>query len=75
MSKEGTELAAKVSQLLALIEYQEGSVVSRTLIDKITISCKAIRLEQGEMTIMPANEPHALNAKTRFKMLLTMIKS
>lgn len=28
----------------------------------------------GEMLIMPAGVPHALNAKQRFKMLLTMIR-
>jgi quercetin dioxygenase-like cupin family protein len=104
------ELGAKASTLRDLIGYQEGSVVSRTLIDKkagtvtlfafdekqglsehtapydalvfvldgeveVTISGKPITLKQGEMTIMPANEPHALTAKTKFKMLLTMIKS
>jgi quercetin dioxygenase-like cupin family protein len=42
---------------------------------EVTISGKPVRLKQGEMTIMPANEPHALTAKTKFKMLLTMIKS
>ncbi len=104
------ELGAKASNLRDLIDYQEGSVVSRTLIDKkagtvtlfafdekqglsehtapydalvyvldgeveVTISGKPITLKQGEVTIMPANEPHALAAKTKFKMLLTMIKS
>ena len=104
------ELEAKASNLRDLIDYQEGSVVSRTLIDKkagtvtlfafdekqglsehtapydalvyvldgeveVTISGKPITLKQGEVTIMPANEPHALAAKTKFKMLLTMIKS
>ncbi len=104
------QLVAKASNLEGLIDYQEGSVVSRTIIDKktgtitlfafdenqglsehtapydamvyvldgevdVTISGKPIRLKQGEMTIMPANEPHALTAKTKFKMLLTMIKS
>lgn len=104
------ELEAKASNLRDLIGYQEGSVVSRTLIDKkagtvtlftfdekqglsehtapydalvyvldgeveVTISGKLITLKQGEVTIMPANEPHALVAKTKFKMLLTMIKS
>jgi quercetin dioxygenase-like cupin family protein len=104
------ELGAKASNLRDLIGYQEGSVVSRTLIDKkagtvtlfafdekqglsehtapydalvyvldgeveVTISGKPITLRQGEVTIMPANEPHALAAKTKFKMLLTMIKS
>ena len=104
------ELEARASNLRGLIDYQEGSVVSRTLIDKrsgtvtlftfderqglsehtapydalvyvldgeveVTISGKSIMLKQGEVTIMPANEPHSLAAKTKFKMLLTMIKS
>jgi len=42
---------------------------------EVKVSGKPIRLKQGEMTIMPANEPHALTAKTKFKMLLTMIKA
>jgi quercetin dioxygenase-like cupin family protein len=112
MDKKETskQLVAKASNLEGLIDYQEGSVVSRTIIDKktgtitlfafdenqglsehtapydamvyvldgeveVTISGKPVRLKQGEMTIMPANEPHALTAKTKFKMLLTMIKS
>ncbi len=41
----------------------------------ITISGKSHRLKQGEMIIMPANEPHALRAITQFKMMLVMIKS
>jgi quercetin dioxygenase-like cupin family protein len=108
--KENKQLIAKVSNLEGLIDYQEGSVVSRTLIDKetgtvtlfafdenqglsehtapydamvyvvegevqVTIAGKPISLKQGEVTIMPANQPHALAAKSRFKMLLTMIKS
>jgi len=104
------QLKAEASNLEGLIDYQEGSVVSRTLIDKktgtvtlfafdinqglsehtapydamvyvidgevdVTISGKPVKLKKGEITTMPANEPHALTAKTRFKMLLTMIKS
>ena len=110
MSNKKQELKAKASNLSSLINYQEGSVVSRTLIDKktgtvtlfafdinqglsehtapydamvyvldgeveVTISGNPITLKQGEITIMPANKPHALAAKTKFKMLLTMIKS
>ncbi|UCF44888.1 MAG: cupin domain-containing protein [Candidatus Bathyarchaeota archaeon] len=41
----------------------------------VVISGKPVRLKKGEFTIMPANEPHALSAVTRFKMLLTMIRS
>ena len=108
--KETSKLVANATNLASLIDYQEGSVVSRTIIDKkagtitlfafdqnqglsehtapyeaivyaiegevdITISGKPITLKQGELTIMPANKPHALNAKTKLKMLLTMIKS
>ena len=110
MSNKKQELKAKASNLSSLINYQEGSVVSRTLIDKktgtvtlfafdinqglsehtapydamvyllegeveVTISGNPINLKQGDITIMPANKPHALAAKTKFKMLLTMIKS
>ncbi len=108
--KENTQLTAKATALEDLIEYQEGSVVSRTLIDKkagtitlfafdegqglsehtapydamvfvlegevtVAIAGEPVELKRGEMTIMPANKPHALAAKTRFKMMLTMIKS
>ena len=108
--KNKEKLEPKTTQLVDLIEYQEGSVVSRTVIDKeagtitlfafdesqglsehtapydamvhvlegdarVTISGKTITVKQGEMTIMPANKPHALSAVTKFKMLLTMIKS
>jgi quercetin dioxygenase-like cupin family protein len=104
------EIEARASNLRDLIGYQEGSVVSRTLIDKkagtvtlfafsekqglsehttpydalvhvldgeveVNISGKPIMLKQGEVTIMPAHKPHSLAAKTKFKMLLTMIKS
>ncbi|MFZ1038408.1 MAG: cupin domain-containing protein [Candidatus Bathyarchaeia archaeon] len=42
---------------------------------EIIISSKSNRLKEGDMIIMPANEPHALKAVTRFKMVLTMIRS
>lgn len=108
--KDSSKLAAKALSLSGLINYQEGSVVSRTLIDKkagtvtvfafdenqglsehtapydalvyviegevdVTISGKPLKLIGGEVTLLPANEPHALAAKTKFKMLLTMVKS
>lgn len=41
---------------------------------EITISGKSYRLQEGEMIIMPANEPHSLNAVEKFKMMLVMIK-
>lgn len=104
------ELPAKVHRLIDMIDYQAGSVVSRTIIDQktgtltlfafgqeqglsehtapfdalvylldgeaeVTISGKPLRVTAGEMVIMPANEPHALKALTRFKMMLVMIRS
>ncbi|MGB7054276.1 MAG: cupin domain-containing protein [bacterium] len=41
---------------------------------EINISGKKHSLKTGEMIIMPANKPHALKARQRFKMLLVMIK-
>ena len=52
----------------ALVQVLEGAV-------EIKISGKPFHLKQGEMIIMPANEPHALKAVEKFKMLLTMIRS
>jgi len=42
---------------------------------EITISGNKNVLEKGDMIIMPANEPHALHAVEKFKMMLTMIRS
>lgn len=42
---------------------------------EIIISGNSLYVEQGEMVIMPANEPHALSAVRRFKMMLVMIRS
>jgi len=42
---------------------------------EITIAGRRATVRQGEMLIMPANQPHALKAVERFKMILTMIKS
>lgn len=93
-----------------LVSYQQGSVVSRTILEKktgtvtlfafdegqglsehtapfgalvlildgeaeITISGQSHRVDSGEMIIMPANQPHALRATKRFKMLLIMVRA
>jgi len=42
---------------------------------EITISGTPLRVTAGEIVIMPANQPHALKAISRFKMTLTMIRS
>ena len=42
---------------------------------EITIAGAPLQVGAGEMVLMPANQPHAIAARTRFKMLLTMIRS
>jgi len=105
-----TKLPAQTLKLNDLVEYQEGSVVSRGIISRktgtvtlfafdegqglsehtapfdamvqiidgeaeVTISGKPFRVKEGEMIVMPARRPHALKAISKFKMMLTMIRS
>jgi quercetin dioxygenase-like cupin family protein len=64
----GQELSEHTAPFDALVHVLEGEV-------EITISGKPIRTRAGEMVLMPANQPHALRAVSRFKMLLTMIRA
>jgi quercetin dioxygenase-like cupin family protein len=52
----------------ALVQIIEGEA-------QITIAGEAHETKEGQVLLMPAGSPHALKAKTRFKMLLTMIRS
>jgi quercetin dioxygenase-like cupin family protein len=107
MNKEG-DMISRVLDLAELVRYQDGSVVSRALVQKksgsitlfafdrgqglsehtapydatvqvldgeadITIGGDPFHLKTGESVIMPANVPHALDARQRFKMMLIMI--
>lgn len=97
---------ATIYETEKLVEYQEGSVVSKEIIKKetgtvtvfafdkneglsehtapfdamvqvidgtleLTIDGELFTLTKGNMIIMPANIPHALHAKERFKMSLS----
>jgi quercetin dioxygenase-like cupin family protein len=62
------ELSEHTAPFDALVHILDGDA-------EIKISGKAFHLKTGEAIIMPANEPHALKALTRFKMLLTMIRN
>ncbi len=101
---------SQVLHMAELVNYQEGSVVSRQITKaeagnvtlfafdiqqglsehtapfdalvhilegeaEVTISGKPFQLKMGDAIIMPANEPHALKAVQKFKMLLTMIRA
>jgi quercetin dioxygenase-like cupin family protein len=93
-----------------LVDYQEGSIVSRTILDKptgtitlfafdkgqnlsehtapfdalveviegtgtITIEGIDHQVKTGQQIIMPADKPHAVEARERFKMVLIMIRT
>ncbi|MFH2063781.1 MAG: cupin domain-containing protein [Pseudomonadota bacterium] len=95
--------------IVALVDYEEGRVVSRTLANKaavgitvfafdkgegisahsasgdamvqildgealITIGEKEMTASAGQVVVMPADVPHALQAVSRFKMILTVVK-
>lgn len=51
----------------AVLEVTDGAA-------EVTIGGKPFPVKSGEMIILPANIPHALKAKQRFKMTLTMIR-
>ena len=109
-SRNVEKLVGQSARLVDLIGYQDGAVVSRTIIDKkvgnvtlfafdvgqglsehtapfdalvhivdgeaeINIADRIIQVKEGEVVIMPANQPHALKATKRFKMVLTMISA
>ena len=64
----GQELSEHTTPYDALAQVVDGEAA-------ITIAGRPYRLRAGDMIIMPAHQPHALKAPSRFKMLLTMIRS
>ena len=100
----------EIVEAAGLVNYQDGSIVSREIVKKptgnvtifafdegqglsehtapfdalvhvlegeaeISIAGKPHGLHGGEMILLPAQQPHALKALKRFKMILTMIRS
>ena len=64
---KGEGLSEHTAPFDAFVTILEG--IAEIFIDKESHTLKA-----GEMIIMPADVPHALNATTDFKMLLVMVK-
>ena len=64
----GQGLSEHTAPFDAMVSVLDGEV-------EITISGNKHALKTGDMIVMPANQPHALKAVKRFKMLLVMIKS
>jgi len=103
------DLSHQAQSLIDLVAYQEGAVVSRTLLNKsmgtitlfafaqgqslsehttphdalvqvldgefeITVAGEPRRVTEGQVLLLPANQPHAVLANVPSKMLLTMIR-
>lgn len=101
---------AEVKNLLDMLQYQDGSIVSRVLLKnkggtvtlfafdtgeglsehtapfdalvvvtdgeaEVEIAGESFKVRQGETIILPANQPHAVKATTKFKMILIMIRA
>jgi quercetin dioxygenase-like cupin family protein len=64
---EGQGLSEHTAPFDALVCILDGQA-------EIIISGNSHMLKQGEMIIMPADEPHALKAVGPFKMMLVMIR-
>jgi quercetin dioxygenase-like cupin family protein len=63
----GQGLSEHTAPFDALVHVLEGEA-------EISIAGQPHRLKGGDMIIMPANQPHAVHAVQRFKMVLTMIR-
>ncbi len=110
MNNQTDEKLLNGTNAAGLVEYQEQSIVSRTLIARptgtvtlfafdagqglsehtapfnalvyildgkaeVTVSGVSHQVSAGEIILLPAGEPHALQAQERFKMLLIMIRA
>ena len=64
---EGQELSEHTAPFDALVHVLDGEVA-------INISGNPFHLKTGDAIVMPADEPHAVKAVKKFKMLLTMIR-
>jgi len=65
---QGQGLSEHTAPFDALVQILAGEA-------EITLGGQSHHTQGGQMILMPANLPHALKAVTRFKMILTMIRS
>jgi quercetin dioxygenase-like cupin family protein len=64
---EGQKLSEHTSPYDAVVQVLDGKT-------RLTIGGHDQQVSEGQIIVMPANVPHAVNAEGRFKMLLTMIR-
>ena len=65
---EGQGLSEHTSPFDALVQAVEGEA-------EVTVAGRPIAMKTGDVVLLPADKPHAVRAITRFKMVLTMIRS
>lgn len=65
---EGEGLSEHKAPFDAFVDVVEGDAI-------ITIGGHRYELSAGDSIVLPANVPHAVEAVSRFKMLLVMIKA
>src|SRR3954447_1059829 len=64
----GQALSEHTAPFDALVQVLDGEA-------EVTIAGTPLRIATGQAVLLPANQPHAVAAPVRFKMLLTMIRS
>jgi len=64
---EGEGLSEHTAPYDAILEVTDGEA-------EVQIAGAPFIVHMGELIILPANKPHAVFAKKRFKMMLTMIR-
>lgn len=64
----GQELSEHTAPFDALVHVLDGEA-------EVTIAGRVFSVRTGDAIVLPAGQPHAVKAVTRFKMLLTMIRA
>jgi len=64
---QGQKLSEHTAPYDAVVQVLDGKA-------QVKIADETNELSEGQLIIMPANVPHAVNAGEKFKMLLTMIR-
>lgn len=64
---DGERLSEHTAPHDAILQVVDGTAL-------ITIDGEEYEVQEGESIVLPANEPHAVDAVSEFKMFLTMIR-
>ena len=64
----GEGLSEHTAPFDALVVVTDGEA-------EVEIADESFKVRQGETIVLPANQPHAVKATTKFKMILIMIRA